>query len=278
MKNSKGFTLIEVLGAIIILGIIAIIGFNTFTSSLRGFREDYYTEISRSLENSGQEFFNDNRNYRPSQILGAQKVSISALETKEYTETIVDYNGDKCENSSYVLIVKEGRNDYSYHTCLVCSEDNYDNTSDEYCDSAWLDSTTITYGIGDVPTLYVYKGTSRDEVKEKLELPVSYIRKNSKGEVIRSVRGTGEDNLPTILPTDIDTVDTNKIGTYKIHYEFKQITNGREDETIEKKEGKVVVYENNAPNLNITYRDIVAKQGATLANVRNNVTEEKTGN
>jgi prepilin-type N-terminal cleavage/methylation domain-containing protein len=278
MKNNKGFTLIEILGAIIIIGIISIIAFNTFTSSLRGFREDYYTEISRTLEKSGQEFFNDNRNYRPGQILGAQKVSISTLASKSYVDEVVDYNGDKCENTSYVLIVKEARDEYSYHTCLVCSEDSYDNTKDEYCDSAWLDSTKISYGIGDVPTIYIYKGTPRDEVKDKLELSISYQRLNSKGEVIRSVRGTGEDKLQTILPVDIDIVDTNKIGTYKVHYEYKPVKNGVQDETIERKEGKVIVYENDAPNLNITYKDVVAKQGTTLANVRNGSTEEVTGN
>ena len=30
MKNRKGFTLIEIIGAVIILGIIALIAFNTF--------------------------------------------------------------------------------------------------------------------------------------------------------------------------------------------------------------------------------------------------------
>ena len=276
--NKKGFTLIEIIGAVIILGIIAVIAFNTFASNLRGFRDDFYTETTTMLAKSGQEFFNDNRNYRPGTILGAQKVSLSTLETKNYIDEVVDYNGDSCEKDSYVLVVKEGRDEYSYHTCLVCKEDNYDNTNDEYCDAAWLDPTKVTYGIGDLPTLYVYKGISKEEVREKLELPVSYVRKNSKGEVIKSIRGDGEDDLPTILPVDIDIVDTSKVGTYIVHYEYKPVTNGKENEVVERKEGKVIVYENQEPGLTITYEDKVAKAGASLENVRNGVVETKTGN
>ena len=62
MKN-KGFTLIEIIGAIIIIGIIGVIATVVFTNNLRGFREDYYTETIRSLTESGKEFFNDNRKY-----------------------------------------------------------------------------------------------------------------------------------------------------------------------------------------------------------------------
>ena len=40
----------------------------------------------------------------------------------------VDYNGDSCSDSSYVMIVKESNDEYSYHACLICDGDEYDNT------------------------------------------------------------------------------------------------------------------------------------------------------
>ena len=89
--NKKGFTLIEIIGSIIILGIISIIAYNAYTSSLRGFREDYYNDLTRTLQESGKEFFNDNRKYKPNGILEAQKVTLNGLMTEKYLDEVVDY-------------------------------------------------------------------------------------------------------------------------------------------------------------------------------------------
>ena len=167
MKNNKGFTLIEILGAIVLLGIIAVIAFATYTNSLRGFRDNYYTNLERTLATSGEEFFDDFRNYRPTSILQAEKVSIATLETKNYISKITDYNGDACESSSYVLIVKEGRDDFSYHTCLSCNKDNYSNKDNNYCDGSWLDPTRVKYELGDIKDIYVYLGTTKEELEKK---------------------------------------------------------------------------------------------------------------
>ena len=88
MKKKNGFTLIEIIGAVVILGIIAIIAFATYTNSLRGFRENYYADTVRTMEKSGKEFFSDNRNYRPSKILNAQEVRVSTLQAKNYLNNI----------------------------------------------------------------------------------------------------------------------------------------------------------------------------------------------
>ena len=89
MKNKKGFTLIEIIGAIVILGIIAIIAFATYSSSLRGFRDNYYEGVERTLEESGEEFFNDNRNYRPTYPLVAAELPVNTLETKNYLNKVM---------------------------------------------------------------------------------------------------------------------------------------------------------------------------------------------
>ena len=68
MKNRKGFTLIEIIAAVIILGIISIVAVVTYTSSMREFRDSYYTSLERTLVESGKEFFEDNRNYRPASV------------------------------------------------------------------------------------------------------------------------------------------------------------------------------------------------------------------
>ena len=143
--KSKGFTLTEIIGAIIIIGILGVLAVVTFTGSMKGFREDYYTEAVRTLTESGKEFFNDNRKYRPSDVLSAQTVPINTLVSQKYLDEVVDYKGNKCSNSSYVIIIKKGKDDYDYHACLVCAEDDYNNMQDKYCDAAWQTPTQIEY-------------------------------------------------------------------------------------------------------------------------------------
>ena len=166
MNDNRGFTLIEIIGAVIILGIISILAILTFTGNLRGFREDYYADMVRTVQESGKEFFNDNRKYRPSDILGAQIVPASTLITQNYIDELKDYNGDKCSNDSYAIIIKVGKDDYEYHSCIRCPEDSYSNYEDKYCGSSWMDPTTAEYGIDVIsPNIYVYLGTPRSEFK-----------------------------------------------------------------------------------------------------------------
>jgi hypothetical protein len=177
--------------------------------------------------------------------------------TKNYISDIKDYDGENCSATSYVLIVKEGKNNFTYHSCLTCEKDNYSNVEDEYCDSSWLDPTKITYSLGEIEPVYVYLGSTRDELRERLTLPVSYQRTLSNGKVIER-RGTGEGE-PTILPNNIDIVNTNVEGEYTVEYEYKT----------EKKTRKVVVYQNVSPS--ISYQ----KEQTRATKIEGSTTTEK---
>jgi prepilin-type N-terminal cleavage/methylation domain-containing protein len=156
--NKKGFTLTEIIGAVIILGILVIIAVITFTGNMKGFREDYYRKTIQMLKESGKEFFNDNRKYRPSDMLQAQIVPLSTLTTQNYIDEIKDYKGNQCSNTSYAIIIKVGKDDYDYHACITCPEDEYNNMNDKYCNPVWKDPTTITYDIDGVsPNIYIRK-------------------------------------------------------------------------------------------------------------------------
>ncbi len=247
--NKKGFTLTEILGVIIILGILAVISITVFTGSMKGFREDYYTETVRTVTESGKEFFNDNRKYRPSEVLGAQIVPLNTLVAQHYIDDIKDYKGNSCSYSSYVIVIKNGKDDYTYHTCLVCPEDDFNNLNDKYCDSAWTNSTTVEYSIARPPELFRYKGIPRSVLKEELGIKASYVKKNSKGEVIGVVDGAGFDESPTIYPDNVDAVDPDTLGKYELTYTYLD----------QKVTGHVTIYEYNSPPATITKENVVAK-------------------
>ena len=243
--NKKGYTLIEIIGAVIILGIIAIIAVATFTRNLRGFRDDYYAQEENSLKEAGREFFSDNRNLRPNELLEGQKVTLEILESRKYINEVVDYNGDKCDG--YVLSVKENKNDFSYHACLSCPLDNYNSKeNDKYCDDTinWELESNIEHDIGDQDVIYIYKGTTREKLKELLYINIEYIRKKSTGEEI--IKSSDEDSKK-VLPQDIDKVDVETLGEYEVTYEY-------EGKVVKR---KVIIYENDAPIVTLEKEDVI---------------------
>ena len=162
-----------------------------------------------------------------------------------YIDNVKDYNGDDC--TGYVLSVKEGKNDYSYHACLSCPLDKYyTKENDAYCDESigWELKSTIDYDIAGADDVYVYKGTSRDKLKEMLYLGLEYIRKNSVGDIITKATDEEGDAI-RVLPQDIDNVNPEVIGDYQVTYEYNGKTKNR----------VVHVYENGAPEISIKYKN-----------------------
>ena len=257
MKNKKGFTLIEVIGAVIILGILAILAVPLFTRQLNEFRDDFYGNMVSTIENSGREFFSDNRMYRPNGYLEASKVSLNTLNGQKYIDDFIDYEGSECDKESYVIVIRKGKDKYDYHVCLKCPNDDYDTTvGNKYCDSAWFDTTKIGYTLGDIEDIYIYKGTDKKVLEEKTRIPVWIVKYDTSGNPIESVDGTGTENVPEISPVNLDEVDTNKEGEYTIKYKY-DTTDGNGNPAAVEKEAKVIVYENGTPSISITKTNVV---------------------
>ena len=100
MNNKKGFTLIEIIAVIVILGLIIIIAVPFFQGSLNVFRDDYYSELSNNINDSAKEFFKDNKLFLPNRYLDTQKVDLNTLNDQKYLEQVVDYNGKKCNSNN----------------------------------------------------------------------------------------------------------------------------------------------------------------------------------
>ena len=257
MKNKKGFTLIEVIGAVIILGVLALISINLFTKQFNRFRNDYYKNLVSNLENSGKEFFSDNRMYRPTEKLTATKVSLNTLNGQKYIDEYIDYEGGTCDKESYVMVVRKGENEYDYHVCLKCPYDDYDNTvGNKYCDPAWFDPTTLGYTLGDVEDIYIYKGTDKKVLEELTTIPVWVVKYDKDGNELEMVDGTGVEDVPHIFPINLDIVDTNKVGEYITTYKLDTKDADGNPATIEKP-GKIIIYENEGPIISLSKTNIV---------------------
>ena len=251
-KNNKGFTMIEILGAIIIMGILLLIAVPTVSKLMKGFRDDYYVELEETIETSAKDFYSDNRIYRPDGLLKSSYTSIDSLIRNKYVDKLVDYKGKNCslkEDESYVVVIYKGNNKYEYKACIKCGEDDYISDSDKtYCDPAWRNNNNIKYNFGNRDELFVYHNTSKEDVRKKLLNNVNIVKYNKNGETLDSVV-LEEGSKENILPFDIDNLDTtislnadNKYET-TLHYVLEGVT----------KELNVVVYKHKSPIVNLKH-------------------------
>ena len=152
MNKKKGFTIIELLAAVVIVGIIlglAILVINRYI--IQG-HETIDKQLGNQLALSGKSYHSDNKRMLvPSD--GAI-IWYSYLKANNYiTNDLKDSNGNSCDKS-YVVVTKE-RSKYKYTSCIVCNN-GYNNTSDnEICVNAinsgivcsFTPSEKITLGI-----------------------------------------------------------------------------------------------------------------------------------
>ena len=125
LKNKKGFTLIEILAAITILGILTGIAVVSVTKIIQNGKEEHYNTAEENLTLAGQSYAQQNRDVLPKAIGQKTKVSLQTLVDSNYIQPIKDYSDNDCDlEKSYVQIYKYSQTDYSYVAYLECPNYN----------------------------------------------------------------------------------------------------------------------------------------------------------
>ena len=247
-KNNRGFTMIEILGAIIIMGVLLLIAVPSVSKLMENFRKNYYKELEETLIASAKEYYSDNRIYRPNELLYSSTTSIQSLINKKYVENLKDYKGKSCslkEEESYIIVIYRGKDDYYYDACIKCDGDDYSSDREgTYCDSAWRANDNIKYSFSDSDDFYIYHESSREEVREKLLRNLKIVKYNTKGETLDSV-ALAESDKENVLPVNINELDTSVENEYPLVYK-----KGDMEETL-----NVVVYKHKAPLVELKNSD-----------------------
>jgi prepilin-type N-terminal cleavage/methylation domain-containing protein len=143
MKD-KGFTLVELLAAMVILALLIFIGTMAVSNIFDNTKDNYYKSLENTLNIAGNEYFSDNRADRP--IDDYNFVDMETLVDHEYMDELTTYDGkDKCSNETGVYIYNDG-DENRYEACLVCGEYKSEGT---YCNGTKIGTIHITGNIND---------------------------------------------------------------------------------------------------------------------------------
>ena len=137
-KNNKGFSMVELLAVIVILGVVSTVGIAAVVRLVNYSRENYYKVQNKNLIMAAQAYANDERSILPKEIGGISKVYLKDLTEKKYIkEDILDQSKRKCDaDLSYVSIIKKNKTDYNYVGYLNCPACVQKGNSDGYCQTA----------------------------------------------------------------------------------------------------------------------------------------------
>ena len=122
MKNNKGFSLIEILATIVIIGIVSTVGIVSVNSMINKSKQHFYESQKQQMVLAAQSYVQDNRNILPRNVGGMIKIKLSVLREKNYLkEDIIDQDKNVCDqDNSYVTVYKNNQTEYKYHGYLDC--------------------------------------------------------------------------------------------------------------------------------------------------------------
>ena len=123
LHNKKGFTLVEILATIIILGLLVTLGYVSVRNILDQSHENYYKSQEDMVLLAGREYFADYRSALPEEVGETATVTLETLINEKYIDPVKDRNENDCDfKASSVTVQKINEKDYQYYVTLKCSD------------------------------------------------------------------------------------------------------------------------------------------------------------
>ena len=121
---SKGFTMIELLTTVVILGILSVIAINSIQRILDKSESEYYSNQEENMILAAQTYYQNNRKELPKSIGQERKVTLKKLQDTKYIDAVNDRHKKVCNSTdSYVEVLKYTQKDYKYKVYLDCGDE-----------------------------------------------------------------------------------------------------------------------------------------------------------
>lgn len=127
--NKKGFTMIELMATITLLGIMLTLAVVSVSKYLSKARNTVYRDYEDTLKNATTNYFLNHTGLLPEiNDANGTKVLAKTLINEGYLENMKDpkNNSLSCNNNSYVIVTRKGNVGFNmnleYKVCLVCSK------------------------------------------------------------------------------------------------------------------------------------------------------------
>ncbi len=132
--NRRGFTMVELLASVAILGILSGIAITAVSAILNKAHEEYYNSQEKNLVLAAQAYYNANKTKLPKIIGKKEEVTAAILKEQNYLkEELSNYDGKPCGTNpdSFVTVFKYGQSNYSYTAYLNCGKRSAKETKKE---------------------------------------------------------------------------------------------------------------------------------------------------
>ena len=127
--NNKGFSLVELLAAIVILGLLSTFAVVSIGAILDRAEKNHYQTQQKDIVMAAQSYAQDNRNILPKEIGESREITLQELQSRKYIGDILDRSKNKCTVGS-VTIFKYAKDGYSYRPYLKCQK--YETSKEDY--------------------------------------------------------------------------------------------------------------------------------------------------
>lgn len=118
--NKKGFTLVEVLAVIVILGILSTIGTVSIINLRKKQEEKFNNTQLQIFKQTSQTYFSDNKSKLPTTPSGTETIYLKDLIDNNYIDELLDYRKNEYDrDKSYVKVTRVGiEAEYAYTPVL----------------------------------------------------------------------------------------------------------------------------------------------------------------
>ena len=151
--NKKGFTMVELLAVVTILGVLAIVAIPSTKYLIERGKENYYVAQKNQIELAAKEYLKDNPQLLPGEIGGQKTITLRELIAHKYISNVKNQKKENCDkNETTVKVTRISKTKYTYAVTLICPDYKDKKESNQNNPKPIIDYEIINKNIGDENT------------------------------------------------------------------------------------------------------------------------------